>query len=223
MRKNGSRLISFKQYKFTDLFLFAVILIAFELILHFAYIAFGENAFFTFSPMVAIVLLVMMRWGWISVFYAVGGGALYCLLNGVGWQSYLTYCLGNAFIMLLLVYIRVLGKEKIRKKLSLTLFYIILGWIAAVLGRSVLATCMGASFIAALSSQLVELISLTAAIVIILIMRRLDGMFEDQKQYLLRLDAERKDMLRRDEFGDEDIEITEETLSILRKRDDELE
>ena len=223
MRKNGSKLISFKQYKVTDLFLFAVILIAFELILHFAFVAFGSDASFTFSPMVPIVLLVMMRWGWVSVFYAVGDGALYCLLNGGSWQSYLIYCVGNAFIMLVLIYNRFVGKEKIRKKLSLTLLYVFSGWILTILGRAALAACVGTKFVAALVGQLIELISLAAAFVIVLIMRKLDGMFEDQKHYLLRLDAERNEMTRRDEFGDEPIEIDEESLSILKKRDEELE
>lgn len=221
MRKNGSRFISFKQYKFTDLFLFAVILIAFELILHYAFIAFDGD--FTFSPMVPIVILVMMRWGWVSVFYAVGDGALFCLLNGGGWQSYLVYCVGNAFIMLVLILHKITGKEKISKMLSLTLLYVSLAWLATVLGRTAIAVCLGTNFIVAFTSQLFELISLIIGILIVLIMRRLDGMFEDQKRYLRRMDAERKESMRRDEYGDEPIEIDGDTLSILRKRDNELE
>lgn len=221
MRKNGSRLISFKQYKFTDLFLFAVILIAFELILHFAFIAFDGD--FTFSPMVPIVILITMRWGWVSVFYAVGDGALFCLLNGGSWQNYLIYCVGNAFIMLVLVLHKIAGKEKIRKKIFLTLSYVGLAWLATILGRSAVAVCLGANFVAVFTGQLYELISLVVGILIVFIMRRLDGMFEDQKSYLKRLDEERKESMRRDEFGDEPIEIDGDTLSILRKRDNELE
>ena len=224
MRKNGSRIISFRQYKITDLMLFAAILVAFELILHFAFVAFrGNGAFFTFSPMVPIVLLIMMRWGWVSVFYAVGDGALYCLLNGGSWQSYLTYCIGNAFIMLLLLLNRFVGKEKIRRKLYLSLLYVLIGWVVTILGRSAVAACTGTNFVGALLGQMFELMSLAIGMLIVVIMRRLDGMFEDQKHYLKRLDEERKDMARRDEYGDEPIEIDEESLSILRKRDDELQ
>jgi ketopantoate reductase len=66
------------------------------------------------------------------------------------------------------------------------------------------------------------LMSLVMAIVIIAIMRKLDGMFEDQKAYLMRLDKEKRDMMRHDEFGDEPIEIDEESLAILNKGDNDL-
>ena len=48
MRKNGSRLISLKQYKMTDLFVFAVILVAFDLIAHFAPLAMKGAADYIF-------------------------------------------------------------------------------------------------------------------------------------------------------------------------------
>ena len=223
MRKNGSRFISIKQYRLADLFLFAVILAVFELILHFSMIAFGDNANFTFSPMVPLVLVVMMRWGWVSVFYAVGDGALYVLLKGGSWQSLLIYCIGNACIMLLLLYTRFVGKEKIRKNVYLSILFVVLGWIATALGRSAVAAVMGNNFAYVLLRQLFDLVSMVIGIVIVLIMRRLDGMFEDQKHYLRRVDDERKEMARRDEFGDEPVDISEETLSILKRRDDEME
>ena len=56
----------------------------------------------------------------------------------------------------------------------------------------------------------------------ILIVRKLDGMFEYQKSYLRRLDDERKEKMRRDEYGDEPVEIDEESLSILKRWDDGL-
>ena len=206
------------------MFLFAVILAVFELILHFAYVAFeGNGALFTFSPMVPIVLLVLMRWNWVAVFYAVGDGVLYCLLNGGTWQNYLIYCVGNAFIMLLLLYNRFVGKERVTKKVVLSLLYVVLGWLATVVGRAVVAACIGINFVEAFTGQLYELLSLVIGIIIVMIMRRLDGMFEDQKHYLKRIDAERAEMTRRDEYGDEPIDIDEETLSILKKFDGDWE
>ena len=223
MRKNGSKSISIKQYRLTDLFLFAVILTVFELILHFAMIAFGDNANFTFSPMVPLVLVVMMRWGWVSVFYAVGDGALFVLLKGGSWQSLLIYCVGNACIMLLLLYTRFVGKEKIRKSPYLSILFVVLGWVVTVLGRSAVAAIIGNNFVYVLTRQLFDIVSIIIGSIIVLIMRRLDGMFEDQKHYLRRVDDERRAMARRDEFGDEPVEITEETISILRRHDDDME
>lgn len=220
MRKNGSRLISLGQYRLTDLFLFAVILVVFELILHYALIYFSGD--FTYSPLIPMVLLVMMRWGWPSVFYAVLDGVLFCILNGFGWQSYVMYGVGNAFIMFLLIMTKLMGKEKIAGKWYFSALFVVLGWVAVYLGRAAVAACVGLGFVNALIGQMWELLSLVVGILIILLMRRLDGMFEDQRHYLLRLDAERRDKQRRDEYGDEPIELDEEKLSFLRRDDDGL-
>lgn len=224
MRKNGSRLISLSQYRLTDLFLFAVILVVFELVLHYALIAF--NGDFTFSPLVPIVLLVMMRWGWPSVFFAVGDGILYCLLNmGVeNFQPYFfaVYGVGNAAIMLLLLMTKFMGKERIAGKWGFSALFAVLGWFAVVLGRSVVLACFGIGFDKAIMGQLSDLVSLGVAVVIVLVFRRLEGMFEDQKKYLRRLDDERKEKMRRDTYGDEPVEIDEDSFTILKKWDDGL-
>ncbi len=219
MRKNGSRFISLKQYRATDLFLFAVILIAFELLVHFAFI--GLKGSFTFSPMLPITLLVIMRWGWQGAFFAALDGVLYCLLNGAGWQSYLCYGIGNLSIMSVLLMTRFMGKQKIAGKWHFSALFVVVGWISVVLGRTLIATCCGDYFVAALLKQVSDLFTLAIALIIILVLRRLDGMFEDQKHYLLRLDDERKEMARRDTYGDEPIEIDEESLSILKRKDDD--
>ncbi len=222
MRKNGSRLISLRQYRLTDLFLFAVILTVFEVILHFAFKAFRGD--FIFSPMLAITLIVMMRWGWPAVFYALGDGLLFCLLNikDPGFSPYMfaIYIVGNAFIALLLLMTKFMGKEKIRGKWYFTLLFVTAGWIAVVLGRAAVAACCGLGFVSALLSHFGDLVSFAICLVVILVMRRLDGMFEDQKTFLKRLDAEKKEKARRDTFGDEPIEVDEESLKILKKDDD---
>lgn len=220
-------MISIGQYRLTDLFLFAAILIAFELIVHFAYKRFGGGPLtFTFSPLVPIVLTVMMRWGWCSVFYALGDGLVYCLLNlkspsfSANWFA--VYIIGNAFIMLLLLMTRFLGKERIRGKWYFSALYLLAGWAAVVTGRTLTAVCFGYGFVSALIGQLSDVMSLVVGLVIILILRRLDGMFEDQRRYLKRLDDERKEKQRRDVYGDEPIEIDEESMAVIKRRDDDL-
>lgn len=227
MRKNGSRLISIRQYCLTDLFLFAAILLVFELILHFAYQRFGGGPLtFTFSPLVPIVLIVMMRWGWPCVFYALGDGLLYCLLNlksaNFSGNWFAIYIIGNAFIMLLLLMTRFMGKEKIRKKWYFSALFLLAGWVAVLVGRTVVAVCFGYGFVPTLISQLLDVMSLVVGLVIILIVRRLEGMFEDQRHYLRRLDDERKEKQRRDTYGDEPIEIDEESMAIIKRHDDDL-
>ena len=211
-----------RQYRLTDLFLFAVILVVFEVILHFAFQALHGD--FIFSPMLAITLIVMMRWGWPAVFYAIGDGLLFCLLNmkdaNFAPHMFAIYIIGNAFVALLLLMTRFMGKKRIRDKWYFSLLFTTAGWIAAVLGRAIVAACFGLSFTATLLAHFGDLVSFAICLVIILVMRRLDGMFEDQKDFLKRLDDERKEKEKRDTFGDEPIEIDEESLKILKKDDD---
>lgn len=220
MRKNGSRLISIKQYRFTDLFVFAVILTVFNLLAHYAPMLIPDGAMFTFTLTVPLVLLIIMRWGWYGAFFAAGDGLLYVALNNPSeWRSYLIYIIGNSFIMLMLLATKFIGKQKIAEKWYLSVLFVTAGWLLVFFGRAVVGACCGINFVSMLSAQLFELLSLFIAILLVLIFRRLDGMFEDQKQYLLRLEEEKKEKMRRDTFGDEPVEIDEESLSILKKHD----
>lgn len=229
MRKNGSRLISLKQYRATDLFLFAAILIIFDLFAHYATVWLADAAtVYMFALTVPIVLLVMMRWGWMAIFFAVGDAILLTVLNNpTVWQSYLSYILGNSAMLLLLIPLRFIGKQKIAGKWYFSTLFVICGWILSNFVCSLVQWICGeglfTSLLANMSFGINGLLALAIGIVLILILRRLDGMFEDQITYLKRLDAERKEKMRIDEFGEVPIEIDEDTLSILRKRDEELE
>ncbi|MDE7075843.1 MAG: hypothetical protein K2O62_00800, partial [Clostridia bacterium] len=57
-------------------------------------------------------------------------------------------------------------------------------------------------------------------LVITLVLRRLDGMYEDQIEYLKRLKGEREEMRRRAERGEDELDLDEESLSILKKDND---
>lgn len=229
MRKNGSRLISLRQYKATDLFLFAIILIIFDLLsrLATAWLA-DEVTLYVFSLTVPFVLLVMMRWGWVAIFYAIGDAVLLTALNNpTVWESYLAYILGSSAILLLLIPLRLIGKQKVAKKWYFTALFVLLGWLLLNLVASFVQFLCGESFAGSLIGNMIlgvhGYLSLAIGMALLLLLRRLDGMFEDQKHYLLRMDQERKELARIDRYGEEPVEIDEETLSILRKRDEDLE
>ena len=226
MRKNGSKMISIGQYRLADLFLFAVILVIAGLLAFYAPKLFPENADFTFSLMVPIALLVIMRWGWCGIFYAIGDGLLLCLLN-LGNENFIpalfgVYIIGNAFIAVTLLLAKFIGKERIASKWYLSALFVSVGWLSVFLGRACAGACFGLGFVTMMQSQLWDLLSLAVGLALILLLRRLDGMFEDQKHYLLRLDKEKRDKMRRDTFGDELVEIDAESLSILNKKDNDL-
>ncbi len=230
MRKNGSRLISVKQYKTTDLFVFAVILGVSELLSYLAGKWFSAAATYTLSLLVPIVLTVLMRWGWQSVLYAALCGLFKCLLfiNTATGLHFASYIIGNSFIALMLIPAKFIGKDKIRARWWASALFYIGGWLCVYLGRSSVwaigylispvknSTAWGGFVTYCMS----DLFSLVVGLVVILVLRRIDGMFEDQMTFLKRLDKERKEKLRVDQFGDNDGIIDEESFNILKKDND---
>ena len=227
MRKNG-RFISFRQYKYTDLFFFALVLGLSELLVFCSYNYWFKSTIdkFYVNFMLAIALTVIMRWGWIGGLYAVLDGIILSAVGGGGWQRYLSYIIGTACILVVLLMTKFVGKEKIRSKWYLSLAYVLVGWASVNVGISCMSMIFGESISTALLVSfgygVYGALPLAASIVVVMLLRRLNGMFEDQKHYLLRQDKERRDLARRDEFGDEPIEIDEESMSILKRWDDGL-
>lgn len=225
MRKNGSRLISVKQYRATDLVIFAVILIIFDLLAHYVPMLFTGEVIYSFCLTVPITLLVMMRWGWCSVFFAVGDGLLLTIINNPAvWQSYLCYGIGNASLMLLLIAIRFIGKKRIASTWYFTSLFVICGWVLQNFTVTVINAICGYSFVSCLGSNfgfsMTGLLSLAMGLVISLVLRRLDGMYEDQIEYLKRLKGEREERQRLAERGEDGLELDEESLAILNKDND---
>ena len=225
MRKNGSRLISIKQYKTTDLVIFAAILIIFDLLAHYAAILFGGNLLYSFCLTVPITLLIMMRWGWCSVFFAVGDALLLTIVNNPAvWQSYLCYGAGSASLMLLLIAVKFIGKKRIASKWYFTSLFFVVGWVLQNLTISVMNAICGYSFLQSLSLNfgfgITGVLSLAMGLVITLVLRKLDGMYEDQIEYLKRLKGEREEKQRLAERGEDVLEFDEEDFAILNKDND---
>ncbi|MGN0817499.1 MAG: hypothetical protein ACI4L9_00895 [Candidatus Coproplasma sp.] len=205
-----------------------MIMIIAELAVHFAAIWFSSVAYYTFSFIVPICLAVMVRWGWPSVLYALLSGVLYCALNGGGLVDYCTYCIGNSFILFALIPLKVIGDKKITSKWYFSALYAVLGWALVYLGRAtVWAICFCVCPVEGLTATqgfvdfaITDLLSMAMAVVVVLVLRKFDGMFENQVSYLKRVDKERRDRMKYDAFGDEPVEIDGEALSILNKDND---
>lgn len=232
MRKNGSRQISVKQYRFTDLFLFAVILAISELIGYFAAGVMPKEAYYTVSFSIPIILIVMLRWGWPSVVYALVSGLIVCLLNidKVSGHQWACYLIGNAFVALMLIPRYLLGVKKITSKWWGIALFAIGGWACVYLGKSIVwAIGFAVSPVdgyTALSGFIkflqTDLLSLFMGVIVMVVLRKLDGMTEDQNDFLKRLDDERKEKQRVDSFYENGVELDEEALEILKKSDNDL-
>ena len=147
---------------------------------------------FALSPTVTMVCIVMMRWNGYAAVHAVLGGLVYCLASGASGEQILIYCAGNLFALLALILFKVFGKKKIKEKFGFTVLFTLAAFLGAQLGRWLISLLFGSSPDTIIVFLTTDSLSLLFAVVVVLISRRVDGLFEDQKEYLIRVQAERK-------------------------------
>ena len=185
--------ITFQQYRSIDLTIFTIVLTVFEAITTIATTTWFAAQPVAISISLAIICVVMMRWGWRAVFPAVAGGAVFCIASGATIEQYLIYCIGNVFALLALGIIRIFDKETIRKSVRKLMLFVLVAYVGMALGRWMVSLAFGGDGMALLVYLTTDIISLLFAEVILLILRNTDGMIEDQKSYLLRVDRERRE------------------------------
>ncbi len=192
------RQLTLQEYRAIDLVLFALMLAIFEfIIIRVGNISFFRNQLFTASLAGGIVSIVYMRWGWWGGIHAALVGGLYCLYcamagKDVSTQTYLIYILGNLISLAAVPALKKLGPERVRQgKLSAMLFP-----LAVILlmqgGRAAVSMLLGSTPGEALGFITTDSLSILFTLVIVWIAKRLDGVYEDQKHYLLRLQEERE-------------------------------
>lgn len=185
--------ITFEQYRSIDLTIFTVVLAVFEAITTLATTTWFAAQPVAISISLALVCIVMMRWGFRAVIPAVAGGFVFCIASGATIEQYLIYCIGNMFALLALGIIKIFDKETIRKSVPKLLLFVLTAYLGMVLGRWLVSLLFGGDGMALLVYLTTDVISLLFAAIILLILRNTDGMIEDQKAYLLRVDRERRE------------------------------
>ena len=176
-----------EQYRVIDLSLFALMLIIFETVLIKASTGWFPNEPWTVSATAAITAVVMVRWGLPAVLHAVIGGIVFCVVNRAQGQQYLIYCLGNAAVLAVYPLVKKLGWRKLREDFLLKLLYSVLTVLSMQAGRAAVAMILGASPASAAGFITTDAVTYIFTAVILWIMSRLDGMMEDQKHYLKRI------------------------------------
>ncbi|MBR0229277.1 MAG: hypothetical protein IJQ62_13105 [Clostridia bacterium] len=181
-----------KRYRAIDLTLFAAILFVFEWIIITASTRWFPGEPYTVSVVPLIVALVLMRWGPWAGIHAALGGLVFCLFSGADARQYVIYCGGNLFSLGALWLLKALGDENIRRDALKTWLLGIAVLALMFLGRTVLSLFFGAAVTAALGFFTTEAVTVLFTLVILWIVRRLDGVFENQNHYLLRLREEQE-------------------------------
>ena len=185
---------SFEQYRAIDLTIMGVILAVCEFLTANAAAKWFPNELYALSPTIAVVCIMIMSWSGFAAIHAVIGGLVYCLTLGGDWKQFIIYCVGNCFILIALTWFKAFGKEWVRSKFYRTLLFTLNAFLGAQIGRFAVSVALGGAF--SLDSFLAflvnDVITLLFSVVVVLISRRVDGLFEDQKSYLIRTEEERK-------------------------------
>lgn len=185
--------ITFKQYRTIDISILVALTIIFEAIATLA-----TAKWFALQPVaisigLAMVCVVMMRWGWQAAIAAFASGFTFCILSGATVQQFVIYCAGNVFALLGILWFKVFGKEGIRQSMWCIALFVSTAYVGQVLGRSLIAIAFGDNISTVVTFATTDIMTLVFAILVIILFRKTEGMLEDQKAYLLRLDKQKKE------------------------------
>ena len=159
------------------------------------------------SSTLLFICIFMMRWNGYAAIAAVLGGAVFCIASGATLEQFVIYAGGNLLSLLALLWFKAYRKDDVRLGSFKLSFFTISVYLLMQLGRWLisLAFCGGLWNIVGYITS--DVISLLFAVIILFLLRGVDGMIEDQKAYLFRLERERKEKAEMPDyqgFGDED-------------------
>ncbi|MBD5585602.1 MAG: hypothetical protein HDQ88_11005 [Clostridia bacterium] len=211
--------VSYNQYKLVDILLFMVIMTALEAVNVFAIRVWFADSVITFSVslMFTVSLIVLVRWNWLGAIFPPLHGVLYSAFLGAPVETYVIYAVGNSFLLFTWFLFKVIPKEKLFSRWYLTLIYPVIAFVLVIFGRALVALCFGNDFLAILGTNFyAESLNAVFALMALLVLRRADGMLEDQKTYLKRVAREKDEaQTQKDEVWKGYTELDEEALKKL--------
>ena len=185
--------LTFKQYRRIDLAIFAAILSLTEFLVVRAAKAWFPDQLYTVSVTAAVTAIVMMRWGPFAGIHAALGGLVYAWVSGGNVQQFVIYIVGNGLSMAAMLLFKAFGKEKIRTSFLLTLLYALSVILLMQIGRGLVALIFGSGIEVIWKFMTTDALSDLFTMLVVWVASRLDGVFEDQKHYLLRQQKEREE------------------------------
>ena len=185
--------ITFKEYRMLDLIIFTVFTIIFEAIATYASGTWFWAQAVNISVTLLLTCIVMMRWGGWAAIHAVVGGLVYCFAAGATTEQYIVYGVGNLLGLIALLLIKFVGKEKIRESKTQLVLLATITYVGMAIGRTMVSLFVGGTLSDFILYITTDIISLLFAAVVLILLRKTDGMIEDQKAYLFRVEREEKE------------------------------
>ena len=184
---------SLKQYRRVDLVLWALMLLIFETVILAASLRWFPGQPYTVSLVPAVTAIVLVRWGPWAAIHAVLGGIVLCAGSRASLVQYAVYVLGNCFSLLVLPALSRWRKEEgIWRESVKALTYGISVLLLMQAGRALVSLVTGSGLENVPGFFTTEVITDLFTLVILWIVRRLDGILEDQRHYLRRLREQEK-------------------------------
>jgi len=182
-----------QEYRTIDLSLFALMLALCEfVIIKVAGSGFFQNQLYTVSLAASVTTIVYMRWGAWGAVHAALSGFLFCLYSGGTGDQYVIYVLGNLFSLAAVPLLKGIGYEKVRLGQWLSMLFPLTVILLMQTGRAMVSLVLGASPNGVLGFFTTDILSDLFTLVVIWIARRLDGIYENQRHYLLRIQHEQE-------------------------------
>ena len=185
--------LTFSQYRKIDITLLCALTAVFEYVATIA-----TNSWFSLQAMAVSITLsmtciTMFRWGALAVFPSLVGSLVYCIASGAAANQFVIYCVGSLFCIASLPLLMAFGKEKTKTDFFKRLFFTVVTYVSVAIGRWLVSLFYHFSIDSFIGFLIVDVISLLFAIIILSLLNNTDGMIEDQKSYLFRLERERKE------------------------------
>lgn len=190
--------ITFKQYRRIDLAILCLLTAVFE-----AIAAFATNLWFGAQPMaisitLALTCVTMMRWDYRAVLPSFVGSLAFCLVTSyivpsTELQQFIIHCAGSLFCVLAYPLLMKLKKEEVRSNLFKRVLFVLAAYLSVTLGRWLVSLVFEPTIETLLPFILTDLLSLLFAIFVMSIGKSIEGLIEDQKAYLFRLEREKKE------------------------------
>ena len=187
-----NRRLSTGQYRTIDLSIFALMLAFFETVVVFAARTWFPGEPYAISVVPVVAAIVMIRWGWWAALHAALGGVVTCLASGGSMLQMVVYALGNLASLGAMTMIKSLGAQRISESSLLTLAFGACVTVLMQAGRAVVSLVMGTAPGTSLRFFTTDVITLLFTLTVLWIVRRLDGVFEDQRHYLSRIHEEQE-------------------------------
>ena len=153
------------------------------------------------SSTLLFICIFMMRWNGYAAIAAVLGGAVFCIASGATPEQFLIYIGGNLLSLVSLLWFKVWSKEDIRLSIPKNLIFVTSSYLLMQLGRWLISLFFSGRLWNLVGYLASDIISLLFAAVIMILLRKVDGMIEDQKSYLLRLERQRQEAASTDRYG----------------------